>query len=652
MTRPLFRAVVVPPVGMTQHTNIQPNQGAGRRSVPLRAVYWCIIVLGLLFVGRAASTLAAEPRQELDAAFAKKLESLAEKCESLGLKEEASLTRAWIIPRHPGRQYLFLPEPTDPAAVKSTAPKTQQQWHAKFREHRAAQADALWKLAQTELAAQHASLSYQLLHEVLRESPDHAEARRVLGYRKAGNTWLLGAAIPSPTTSRKAHPKFGWEGGKYWRLETTHYSIVTDTSAKDATDLGRKLEDLHALWRQVYFAFWTNPEALKHRLDGGAEPLIRAPKKMDVVLFKDREEYVSKLSETEPKIGLTTGIYLDQQQTVFLFGGEERLVPTWYHEATHQLFQQIDRFAAGTGKEQNYWVVEGLALYMESLASHDRGRAGTFWTLGGWDSDRLQFARYRGLSGDYLLPIAKLAALGRDEVQQSPLIRRFYGQAAGFSHFLLDGNDGSYHDAAVSLMHSVYERKDRVEAIASLTGVEAESLDKQYLDYLNVTDEQLATILAPERLRNLSLGRTTVTDAGLAHLAGCKNLDWLDLSLTKTTDVGLANFKGAEKLTQLFLEGTKVTDESLKIIGTLKELEELDLSALGITDDGLAALSGLKKLRILHLTNSPIGDPGLMHLRELTNLQSLDTTGTKVTEGGQEALKKALPKLVLGPAEQ
>src|SRR5207249_2039637 len=46
--------------------------------------------------------------------FADKIESLAAKCDELGLKEPAAATRGWLIPRHAGRQYLFVPETSDP----------------------------------------------------------------------------------------------------------------------------------------------------------------------------------------------------------------------------------------------------------------------------------------------------------------------------------------------------------------------------------------------------------------------------------------------------------------------------------------------------------------------------------------------------------
>ncbi len=625
---------------MANNRNIKARIGYSHYAIS----FSCLFVLFAAIPASAAEDF-VKAREKLDESFAEKLASLANKADELGLKDHAAITRSWMIPRYSGRQYLFLPEARDSVALKTGGSDLTQKWYAKFQEHRAAQADGLFELAKNESKAGRPAWAYQLLHEVLRENPDHAEARRILGYQKVGSAgWMLVGKSTPPAPGRRAHPKYGWGLGKYWRHETPHYSIATSTSAKQALELGEKMEELHALWRQTFFSFWTNQAALEHRIGGGREALVKEPKKLDVVLFKDHEEYVAALKPGEPKIELTTGIYLDKEQTVFLYAGDETRTATWYHEAAHQLFQEIDRFPPEPGSKGNFWLVEGMALYMESLVRHPTS-GGSYWTLGGWESDRLQFARYRGLSGDFLMPLDKLSAMGRKDLQASEDIRKIYSQAAGLSHFLMDAQDGLYREPAISIFRALYDGRDTAGAFEKVLGASTAEIDRDYLAYLQVTDSDLAQIPSPERIRNLSLGRTKVTDSGLAHLAACKNLDWLDLSGTKITDTGLAAIKECSALTQLFLEGTKISDESLKLIGKLSNLEELDLSAVPISDDSLAQLASLKKLKILHLTNSPISDAGLAHLKSLASLESLETSGTKVTAVGLQGLRLALPKL-------
>ena len=588
--------------------------------------------------------VADEPRDGASAPWPQRLAELATKCDELNLPEQAAITRRWIIPRHAGRLYFFVPEATDPTAPAKNALQTIQQWHAKFMELRREQGAALFEQAKSELAGGRPAQAYRLLFEVLHEDPDHAEARRILGYQKLRTGGWESPYRKGATVVTLDHPHFGWRRRTYWRLETEHYSIHTNHSPKEALELARQLEDLHAIWRQAFFSYWTNAAALRHRFDGGNEPLLKKESKLKVVLFKSRQEYTSQLAEAEPKIGLTTGIYRVKDLTAFFYGGDATVIPTWYHEGTHQLFQETDGFGDEPGKERNFWILEGAALWMESLARHDG-----FWTLGGFDADRLQFARYRALSGDFAMPLEKLVALGREEMQQDADIRKLYAHAAGLAHFLMGSGGGKYADATTRYLRLVYEQTDKHETLATLAGADNPALDLAYRQFLQVTDADLATIIDPVQIRNLSLGRTAVTNAGMKHLAGCANLAWLDLSLTSVGDDGLAAIKDCRKLKQLFLEGTKVTDASLPLIGGLTDMEELDLSAVRVSDESLAALATLKKLKVLYLTNSPVSDKCLVHLKGLKSLETLETTGTKITPNGRKNLKLSLPKLKTDP---
>ncbi|HZL86767.1 MAG TPA: hypothetical protein VFB96_00205 [Pirellulaceae bacterium] len=594
----------------------------------------------MAIVASAALGGGQDERKAADAEFAQKLAELASKCDELNLPRQAALTRRWVIPRHPGRQYFFVPEVADPTSPAKNAAETVQQWHASFVELRREQAARLFEEAKSELAADRPAQAYRLLFEVLHEDPDHAGARRILGYEKLPSGGWSSPYGKGASVVTLDHPLFGWRRRTYWRLETENYTIQTNHSAKEALELARHLEDLHTIWRQAFFSYWTNADGLKHRMSGGNEPLLRKEAKLKVVLFKNRQEYATQLVEAEPKIDLTTGIYRAQDQTAYFYGGDSTVIPTWFHEGTHQLFQEMEGAVEEPGKEQNFWIIEGVALWMESLTRHEG-----YWTIGGFDADRLQFARYRALSGDFSIPLAKLATLGRDEVQQHEDIRKLYAHAAGLTHYLRDGEGGKYAEPTTRFFRAVYEQTDNGETLSTLTKTEYPALDQGYRQFLQVTDADLATIIEPAAIRNLSLGRTAVTDAGMKHLAGCTNLAWLDLSLTRVGDEGLALVKDARQLKQLFLEGTRISDASLRMIGGLKELEELDLSAVKISDDALAPLTNLKKLKVLYLTNSPLTDKCLTHLKTLKQLETLETTGTKITPAGLQNLKLSLPRL-------
>ena len=438
-------------------------------------------------------------------AFTDQLAALAEKCDELGLKKQADATRSWIIPRHPGRQYLFLPAINDPTAPPAGAPENARQWHKRFLELRREQAEQLFAAAKAASAKREAARAYQLLHEVLREDPEHAEARRILGFQRRGADWSLAGAEPlAARAGALDHPRLGWRARSYWTLETSHYSIVTNHSQRELREAGVELENLHALWRQIFFTYWSAPEALAARFAGQDEPLARERPRMQVVLFKNRQEYAAHVAAAHPKAAATLGLYDDQQRIAYFFAGDKSVYPTWYHEATHQLFQEsLPGVREQPGSERNFWALEGVALYMESLVQHSG-----YWSAGGCEADRLQLARYRVLSGDLDLPLARISALSREHIQYSDDIGRIYTQAAGLAHFLMDGESGAYRRAFGGFVGGIYRGQDTVDSLAKAVGRSPAELDKQYREYLNVTDDDLAGIPNVMQCRNLSLCRT------------------------------------------------------------------------------------------------------------------------------------------------
>jgi hypothetical protein len=599
---------------------------------------------GRAAVGEADKPDLAQARAALDRQFAERLAALAARCDQLGLAEQAAQTRRWGAPRDPRRQYLFVPRESDAAQPPADAPLVVAQWHARFREHRAAHAGGLFDLALQALAAGEAETAYRLVHEVVRENPDHAAARKVLGFRQLDGRWRRPVPEPSARTSTVAHPRYGWRPGQYWRVETEHYSIATNAGGEAGLELGRRLEELHAAWQQLFFRCWSTPESLELGFRSGTQPPA-ARRKFNVVFFRDREEYLARLRPLQPQIDITLGIYLDTQQTAFFYAGDARAEVTWLHEAAHQLFHETQRVTPRPGHDANFWVVEGAAMYMESLARHD-----DYLIVGGDDASRLQFARYRALVDGGDLPLSRLAALGRDPIQNDPQIRRIYSQSAGWAHFLMDYDDGRYRRALVDYLRRVYAGRDRADTLFELCGAAADELERQYQEFLVVGDDDVALWPAAGKgpsppLRDLCLARTRVSDKSLALLAGQKELAWLDLSFTAAGDAGLRAFGDSRGLKQLNLERTAISDQTLAMIASFAELEELDLSQTAVTDAGLAHLAALSKLKSLWLTGTPIGDAGLARLAGLKQLETLDVNGTKATAEGYDRLKAALPRL-------
>ena len=572
-------------------------------------------------------------RQAAEDNFAEQLDGLAKKCAALKLSAEAQTTREWIIDRDPNRQYIFVPRQTDPTEPAADAPRVARQWHARFREHRRVFAEQLFQVAKAYAASGDGTTAYQLLHEVVWQDPQHVQANRVLATAPSFSERI------SRRAGTRTHRDFGWRPRTYWQIESAHYRITTSHSAEAGVELARKLDLLHSVWRQVFFNYWSASESLSERLRGGNARLGKR-QKLDVVLFRNRDEYVEQLQKHEPQIAMSLGYYMKGRRTAFFYAGDESVVPTWFHEATHQLFQEFGDAIEEVGEDSNFWLAEGIAVYMESLVDF-----GGHCTLGGFDADRLQYARARALGGQFYMPLEELVSLGREGLQKHDEIGRIYTQAAGIVHFLMDGQRGEYRRSLVDLVTLLYLGRVRSDSLPRLLDLPLDQLDEAYVRFLAVRDDDFRFLNPPAYRRNLGLGRTDVSDAAAERLRGSQQLRWLDLSFTKVTDKALAHLSDAAQLRQLNLEGTAIGDKAIESLADLRELEELDLSNTRVTDACLEQLSRFGKLKVLWLTNTSVSDAGIARLARLKLLEVLDVSNTKVTVEGLQSLQELLPQL-------
>jgi len=602
------------------------------------------VLIGITLAGAIlASSLAAQfegPRAAIDRRFADELETLAKKCEELNLDRQAEQTRNWLLDRDPQRQYLFVPEHPDSTEPPAAASKVIRFWYKHFRTARDKHADELFELSKQRLEQGRPAAAYQLLHEVLRDSPDHAEARRVLGYRKHLGRWQRGSDRVSSRVARVPHALFGWAPRSYWRVETQHFEITTNHSVKEGKALGGQLELLYDVWRQVFYEVWAGEDDLAAAF-AGERRRARPAKKHRVVLFRDREQYVAQLSKHVAGIEVSEGFYAPERQTSYFFAGDKETVATWFHEVTHQLFNELAPGVPDVGVRDNFWITEGIAMYMESLLLRDG-----YVTLGGFDAQRLQHARLRAFNQRFYVPLGELISLGREDMQKDERLRALYTQSAGLAHFLMDYQSGRFRKAAVDYLRIIYAGRERIDTLERLTAVPLAEIDKAYVEFLDVTDEEVARYLRPpESLTKLLLGHTSVTDAALKSLGKATQLQWLDLTGTKITDEGAVHLGGAVNMVDLNLEGTGITDQSLRVIEKFERLEQLDLSGTNVTDQGMSSVAKLPNLKELWLTRTAISDAGLKRLEALKSLEMLDTRGTQVTVTGLKRLKDALPNL-------
>ena len=375
------------------------------------------------------------------------------------------------------------------------------------------QAAALFTLAQRCVRNHQVALAYRLALETIQADPDHEGARRVFGYQRYQGQWHTPFEVQRLRSGMVWHEKFGWiekadvprwERGERpagtgwidasddaklhaqiaagWDVLTEHYRIRTNHSIEAAVALGAKLEDLHRVWRQVFLGYYAGGADVEALFAG--QPLPSLELRLEVVYFRNKEEYHRALKPSMPDIGISMGFYSAGNHTAYFYAGSEDSERTTYHEATHQLFQQSRRVADDVGRKANFWLIEGIALYMETFR-----REGDTFVLGGLGDVRMQAARYHVEKKDFYVPFDKLVRMGVQDVQGHAEIAKLYSQIAGMTSFLIHYEDGRYRDALVRCLVATYDGSQDPDLLARTTGTDYAELDKQYQAYMKIVPE-------------------------------------------------------------------------------------------------------------------------------------------------------------------
>jgi hypothetical protein len=473
-----------------------------------------------VWLSLGTAVLAAQPdldaaRGVADADFAGELADLAAWCDEQGLTPQAATTRGWRPPDDPRRLRLVdLPTDIGRSPLSEDSPAEVIEWDTRFHDLRREQADRLFDLARKAIRARRASLAMELVLAALRENPDHAIGRRMLGYQQYKGQWRTAFEIRKLQGGQIWDDRFGWlpknhvaryeagerfAGGRWvtpdedarlhrdinrgWQIETDHYRVTTNHSLEAGVRLGTKLEELYRAWRQVFLRYYASDAEAAQLFEGRGGK--RNARKHEVLYFRDRAEYQQALRGQVPEDVPTTGIYIGDQKTAYFFAPDESSDPagaddgTLFHEATHQLFSESRPVVADIGRVANFWIVEGVACYMESFARHERDH-----TVGGADTPRYAAARFRLLEDDFYVPLAEFCGIGMAQLQRDERIAMLYSQASGLTHFLMHYDAGRYRDALVQYLEAVYTGRDRPGTLAELTGESFETLDSQYRDFM------------------------------------------------------------------------------------------------------------------------------------------------------------------------
>ncbi|MEN6451881.1 MAG: hypothetical protein ABFC96_15430 [Thermoguttaceae bacterium] len=460
----------------------------------------------LAFASLAAAAETVQAAADLQAKYAAGIESLAKWCESNGLAKEAKDTRRVLSPTDPYKIYVaVLPSAVGPAKLPADAPAKVVEWQRRLWRLRREQGAALFDLARKAAHDGHAALGFEMAHAALEADPDYEAARRLFGFQKVQDQWRTAYEAKRLRSGYVWSDRFGWlpkgsmsryeHGERYcdgrwisaaddarrhadirkgWNIETEHYTIRTNRSLEAGVALGVKLERLHRVWRQLFLRYYASDAEIAAMFDGRWKAAANSVRR-HIVYFRNRQEYDNALRSRVPNIAITSGMYRDDPPCAYFFAGEGSDDRSTYHEATHQLFYESRPVSPEIVRRENFWIVEGIALLMESLRVEDG-----YCVLGGMDDDRMYAARHRLLVDHFYVPLDTLVGYDMARLQQDPQISKLYSQSTGLTYFLMFDDGGRYRDALVQYLCDVYAARADHETLARLTGQRLTELDKQY----------------------------------------------------------------------------------------------------------------------------------------------------------------------------
>lgn len=485
-------------------------------------------------------------------------------------------------------------------------------------------------------------LAYRLLWQAHAADPAELAVRRILGLP------LRETLATKFRPARGAPPVLRWRQRTYLQLESPHFVIFSQADRQSTLEIAGQLERFYWVWTQVFFPLWEARNRVDSAIQSQAS-IGTAESRHQVVLFADSSRYIDALRRHVPGVERSTGYYADAQQCTFLFAGPDSDPATWYHELTHQLLRQatdsrLDSRAM-PGENADFWLVEGIAAYMESTRF-----ASDYGLVGGWESPRLQYARYRWLGAGDKLRLEELRQDGLATAQRRNDLPRWYAHAAAYAHLLMDSGFAGGRPAIFAELARLYRFPD----LNPHTGKKIDTADasKRMFDFLNLNDEQLFAPEADLPLRQLCLGRTRVTPEGLSRIPAQSELRWLDLSFLEVTSQDVVRLVGSpQQLDQLNLERTRITDALAPWLQGAQNLTEVDFSLTRIGDVSLAAIPPTAPLTTVYLTGTEVTAAAINDLGQIGTLQQIDLQRTLVDAQELAHLEKKFPHIEFNPLQ-
>jgi hypothetical protein len=527
-------------------------------------------------------------RAALEYQFGQELTDIAAWCNENNLTRQVPITYALKSERDPRRQYIFLPSTQfmpDPE-MQSGSLTT---WLTKINDAKRNHAARIFKLAKKAAGEGAMAMAYQLVHEVIYHDHGHAAVRKMLGHSRGKDQWKVAVETFKARQAKTDHSFLPLARGEYIIAKTPHFVIESTASEARTKELADNLERWHGVWRQVFFEYWGSKKTLGEAIDGKRK--FNTPtRKFKVVFFKNKQDYVAKLSDLVRGIEVSSGYYSNKQRVSFFYDGGKSERETWRHELTHQLFRESRGRSPENAFANNYiWLDEGVATYFESMTELNG-----FVTLGGFDALRTQFARKQALLEDRALPIADLHSLSQSQ-WQALANAELYSQSASVVDMLMNENGGQHQQDLVALLKVIYKGQARANVFNRKLNLEFADLDPRYAKYLAVDSSMVADhLLKPESRTFLCLANANLQLAAFDRLGQCENLTELCISQQPLDATLLRQLRTCQSLRKLIIVGCTFAPGALESLAEIPNLVEINLTYSTYTPEDLAALQAKK----------------------------------------------------------
>ena len=494
--------------------------------------------------GQAAPAELAKASRAIQEKEAKELAGLAEGLAGKGDARSASEVRRVLAPERAhgvASRLAPLPEVVSAqgqglASVTSGAGKAgrapEQVWRGELERIRSQAAAELFALAgrAAALTPPQYGQAAMCLRGVLERQPDHAEARRLLGYVRHDGGWARPFAVRQLKEGNVNHPVFGWvpadwvahlEAGELpapmargqkkprwlpareadelrshwknpWVITTEHFEIKSDVPLAEVIVFARRLEAFYDLFFTLMGDVVGDNLPLARRFRTPSLTGEATYRAHQVDYFASKDEYIENLkSSAGTDLDESLGYYnpprpgKGNRAPAHFFrdpGGQLPVTATLYHEVSHQLLFETAGPNGYTKNAGNYWVFEGLGTYFETVTPQADGSL----EVGGLVGERITAAR-QSLTEGRFLPLDQFLLLDQNRFNQPDRIRDHYQQAMALTVFLMQWKDEIYREAFLDYVRDAYRGRIKLRTGRSLedrVGEPVRVLETQFRDFL------------------------------------------------------------------------------------------------------------------------------------------------------------------------